>query len=157
LLFVRAGAATSELSGIDDLYAALHGRFASANRRVLLLVIIDGQKVRRGPIVHETIPSIIFYMQPYDKDAMHPDGSAYCQAIASAADFALKVPEGSVPSIGFGVPAQMTMRLGTSVQADPWDAGLVASFEGINYPCFDKEGTQLINLSCLTDCCHVAA
>lgn len=151
LLFVRAGASTSELQGIDELFAALQERFASANRRVLLLVIVDGQKVRQGPVVHEKIPSIMFYMQPFDIHAMDPDGSAYCEAIASAADLALKVPEGSLPSVGFGLPSQMTMRMGTSIQAEPWDAGLVAIFDGISYPCFDKEGTQLINLSCLTN------
>lgn len=146
LLFVRSLCSTTELEGIDDLYAALHERFGSACRRVLLVVIMDGQKTRQGPVLHDTNPSIIFHLQPYDQNAMNPDGSAYCQAIASAAELALKAPEGCSPLTGFAVPRQMATRIG-SLHPEPWVAGLVANFDGINYPCFDDEGTQHINLS----------
>lgn len=170
LLFVRSCASTAELLSIDDLHSDLVQFFGTSHRRVLLLVIVDGQNCRHGPVVHTTNASIIFYLQPYDTTAMDPDGGAYCQAIAVAAELALNVPEASPPSIGFGSRGQLAAQLsvsnsaalaqgllqgpdGVAISVKPWDAGLVASFDGIDFPCFDAPRAQLFNLRVSPNSC----
>lgn len=154
LLFVRTCASTEDLLGVDDLYKTLLEEFGGARdgpqcRRVLLVVVIDGQNVFRGPILHERIPSIMFYMQPFDDTAMTPDGQAYCWAITSAANAALLVPEDADPAVGFGLQAGLTcpcpsvasaeelLKGGPAGKVEAWDAVRYVTYNDVKYECFD--------------------
>jgi uncharacterized C2H2 Zn-finger protein len=164
ILFVRSCASTSDLLCVDELYAELLRKFGASGQRVLLLVIIDGHDVQLGPIVHDTNPSIIFYLQPFDPKAMNPDGGTYCHAIACAANLALDVPENASPLVGFGSCSNSSKCFsltnsatppyglvkgsqGGVIHVKPWDAGLVAVYGGVSYPCFDESGAKHINLT----------
>mmetsp|Transcript_71535 Transcript_71535/g.155415 ORF Transcript_71535/g.155415 Transcript_71535/m.155415 type:complete len:942 (-) Transcript_71535:64-2889(-) len=107
LLFVRSVASTEELAEVEDLYADLSDRFVkSARRRVLLVVVVDGQATFSGPIAHRGLPGVVFYAQPLAEDAVSPEGDCYTRAITSAVDLVLRAAaSGLPPSEGFGLAA----------------------------------------------------
>lgn len=103
LVFVRNVTCTDELSEVEDLYTALCDRFDGQRRRVLLVVIVDGQEGFQGPIRHAGLPGVIFYGQNEKQDPTDSRrGQVYCRAISNALDMALAAPEHSHPSVGFG-------------------------------------------------------
>jgi hypothetical protein len=63
LLFVRSLACSDELSKVETLLELLQDRFESAQRKVLLLVIIDGQPFS-GPVLHANREDVLFWLQP---------------------------------------------------------------------------------------------
>eukprot|EP00418_Pyrodinium_bahamense_P048063 CAMPEP_0179171576 /NCGR_PEP_ID=MMETSP0796-20121207/84583_1 /TAXON_ID=73915 /ORGANISM="Pyrodinium bahamense, Strain pbaha01" /LENGTH=419 /DNA_ID=CAMNT_0020874655 /DNA_START=73 /DNA_END=1330 /DNA_ORIENTATION=+ len=64
LLFVRSCASTDELREVEGLHDALQQRFGTSSRRVLLAVVVDGQRDLEGPILHAQTPSIAFFPHP---------------------------------------------------------------------------------------------
>lgn len=158
LLFVRSCATTQELNDVEDLYAALRERFVQPDgptRRVLLVVIADGQLNFEGPVRHAELPSVVMFGQPLDPRASDADGDAYCRAISTAVDAALALSEKCDPDCGFGlddtpwtpsaaalltqgVRCDAVMAQGTGV---PWahcDAGLRSGYEGVS--CYEEHG-----------------
>lgn len=164
LLFVRSCVTTQELHDVEDLYAALRERFVRAGgptRRVLLVVIVDGQMNFQGPVRHAELPSVVFFGQPLNPRASDADGDAYCRAISVAVDAALALPEKCDPDCGFGLDdapwtpsasALLTqgVRCANSSSKDavlaprtgvPWvhcDAGLHSGYEGVT--CYEEHG-----------------
>jgi len=100
LLFVRSCESTDALPEVEALYAALCACFGGGQRRVLLLVIVEGQEDVQGPILHQRLPGVVFYSQHLNLDT---SGEAYHQAVSWAVDAALDVPGECDPGVGFGL------------------------------------------------------
>lgn len=105
LLFMRCCSCTEEILQVEELYQALNERFGASlgsgrpSRRVLLVVVIDGQKEFQGPISHSQNRGIVFYtLAPHGQKEYN---FAYCEAISSAVTLALAAPQGCNPALGF--------------------------------------------------------
>lgn len=137
LLFVRSCACTDELSELEDLYAVLSDHFRSScksSRRVLLVVVVDGQLGFEGPILHETQPEIVVFRQPLNPDASVRRGEAYCRAISYAVNLALAAPSNNGFARGVNWSQSVTFC----------DAGLHSGYDGI--VCFDEPSSERVDL-----------
>jgi|EP00427_Karlodinium_veneficum_P020937 hypothetical protein len=88
LLFVRSVACSDELTRVDALLDLLQHRFESPGRKVLLLVIIDGQPFS-APVIHANRDGLLFWLQPTFLGSLKSDCSEaapYEEAIAFVVD-----------------------------------------------------------------------
>jgi hypothetical protein len=167
VLFLRSCACTDELAELEDLYAVLSDHFRSpcqSSRRVLLVVVVDGQLGFEGPFVHKAQPEIMVFKQPLSPDASVRRGEAYCRAISSAVTLALALPNNS----DLATPCGQELLHGKATVSFPqtlvseaadhtdgtginWsrsmtfcDAGLHSGYDGI--VCFDESSSERVDL-----------
>eukprot|EP00971_Amphidinium_carterae_P267439 5304822-Amphidinium_carterae.1 len=99
LLCIRSAASTDELSEVENLHSALQSWFG-LTRRVLLVVIIDGQEKHIGPFFVEGLPSVVLYGQPIADETAMMEGRAFETVVSSSLDLALQASDGAFPSVG---------------------------------------------------------
>lgn len=152
LLFVRSCTSTDELLEVEALYEQLCVFFGSGkNRRVLLLVAVDGQEDFQGPVVHKELPGVLFYAQPLVEDAASPESRAYCQAISYATDAALDVSPATIAGnldVGFGLASSQAMSTQRGEKLIDvlryCDAGMYTGYGDLQS--FEEPGKQHIDL-----------
>lgn len=164
LLFVRSCDSTDGLRDVEELYRQLCARFAPTDplrrRRLLLLVVVDGQESVKGPILHEHLPGLMFYAQPlvfHSPNAPRESQSeTYLRAISFAVDAALEVRPGDSDG-GFGLAGSRhpTARSGAALlgaggdgdptpKLKPCHAHLESGIEGLRS--FEDAESPHINL-----------
>lgn len=147
LLFVRSVTSTDELCSVEAMYAALVERFGESNpgRRVLLAVVVDGQPGFTGPVQHQCLPGVVFYLQDTHEDPAGRESDTFVRAIASAAEAALDALSTGGDTQGFG-PLQSELSTPSAAALlnageaplgplQPCYSGLKSGYEGVD--CFE--------------------
>jgi hypothetical protein len=157
LLFVRSCDSTDTLPEVETLYAELCARFGDG-RRVLLLVIVDGQDHFEGPIQHEALPGVMFFAQygvsQKQGERDDSDSQVYTKAISFAVEAALNsqtssagfgLADSGIPSAFSGATliGKETGRCGPP-QLKKFDAALYSGYSGLMS--FEKLGAPHFNL-----------
>jgi len=100
ILFVRSTVTTDEVAEVENLYRVLQEQFSGSGRRVLLVMAIGGQDSFEGPIFHDVLPGVVFYLQPTADHEKMMEGEAFCMTVGAAVDEAMKAETAS-PLLGF--------------------------------------------------------
>jgi hypothetical protein len=149
ILFVRSTVTTDEVSEVEELYKVLQAKFGHGQRRVLLALAVVGQDNFVGPIFHESVPGIVFFLQPCASHEEMMEGRAFHEMLASALDLALACPEGS-RCAGFGgrhlVHYSRTVSSGEQLlrEVAPSDAGLNSGYDDLRS--FELPGARHVDL-----------
>mmetsp|Transcript_65197 Transcript_65197/g.172754 ORF Transcript_65197/g.172754 Transcript_65197/m.172754 type:complete len:428 (-) Transcript_65197:183-1466(-) len=149
ILFIRSIVTTEEVLEVEELYRVLQAKFGRGQRRVLLAVAVVGQDHFVGPLFHESVPGIIFFLQPCASHDDMMEGRAFHEMLAGAVDLALTCPEGC-HCLGFGgkhlVHDSRTVSSGAKLfqELTPSDSGLFSGYDDLRS--FENPGVRHIDL-----------
>mmetsp|Transcript_60425 Transcript_60425/g.112213 ORF Transcript_60425/g.112213 Transcript_60425/m.112213 type:complete len:417 (-) Transcript_60425:64-1314(-) len=146
VLFIRSCASTDELSEVEQLYMTLQS-WLGVTRRVLLVIIIDGQEQHVGPFFLEGLPGVVLYGQPIAGEDAMMEGRAFETVVRSSIDLALQASNGKAFPV---VQGAMTFKKASDMLAGGLirhcDAGFSSGYEGLR--CFEETpGIQHFDLT----------